>query len=516
MTTIAPIQRALLSVSNKDGIVAFAKSLASFNIELISTGGTSEVLKKAGISHRQVEEITGLPEMLDGRVKTLHPLVHGGILGRRDQHADEARLHGIKWIDLVVVNFYPFADAIKTKSLDLEQAIEFIDVGGPTMVRAAAKNNAFVTVVIDPLDYPLILSQLSEQKGINERTRKKLAAKVFAETARYDAMIADFFLQTENNAEVNQEFPAELKLDFKQALSLRYGENPHQKACAYTLAPPKPGLLSVKQYQGKALSYNNILDAEAACMAVAEFSEPACVIIKHANPCGAAQAASIETAYEQAYQADSLSAFGGIIALNRPCTAQLADEISKVFVEVLLASAYTDEALSILSKKPNMRVLQLPQLGKNHLELRFINGGLLVQEADKQELSKADLQLVTSIKPKDAEIESMLFAWRVLKHIKSNAILLAKDKRTVGIGAGQVSRVDAVNLAVQKAGDAISGSILASDAFFPFRDSIDRLANTGVAAIIQPGGSVRDEEVIAACNEHKIAMVFTGKRCFKH
>jgi len=510
---IIPIKRALLSVSNKTGIVEFARHLFEMGVEVISTGGTSQLLQQSGIPHLPVEAVTGLPEMLEGRVKTLHPKIHGGILGKRDRHAQEANQHQIDWIDLVVVNFYPFADIQQNQQLSWDEAIEYVDIGGPTMVRAAAKNFAWVGVVVDPADYASVITQLQEQQGLTFELRKQFAAKAFGVTAQYDAMIEQYFLQKDNASVVH---PAHLILHFDKMTALRYGENPHQAACAYQSKNDKNGVLNAKQYQGKALSYNNILDAEAAFTCAREFAEPACVIVKHANPCGVATAAQIETAFAEAYHADALSAFGGVIALNRACTKEIAEVIATLFMEVILAPAYTAEALAIFATKPNLRVLELGLDEPAIWEMKFITGGLLLQEKDPQILTAADLQLVTNTEPKQAELEAMLFAWRVLKHVKSNGILIAKNQMTVGIGAGQVSRIDAVDLAVRKAGVKIQDTILASDAFFPFRDSIDRIARTGVRAVIQPGGSIRDEEVIAACNEHNIAMVFTGKRCFRH
>lgn len=507
-----PVKRALLSVSNKTGIVEFAKELVRLQVEIISTGGTSQLLAAANVPHKQVDELTGLPEMLNGRVKTLHPKIHGGILGRRDVHAAEAASHHIDWIDLVVVNFYPFAEAISQQKMNWDQAVEFIDIGGPTMVRAAAKNFAWVGVVVDPNDYAPLLQELQQQQGLSFTTKRDLAQKVFALTANYDAMINHYFLsqQTDNFC------PSQLNLQFEKYTELRYGENPHQKACAYRLPQKTAGVLAAQQQQGKELSYNNILDAEAAWTCVNEFSEPACVIVKHANPCGVATAATIDQAYQRAYQADAVSAFGGIIALNRPCTKAIAEAVTSIFMEVVLAPNYSEEALAVFAAKPNLRVLLMPEQKQSQWEMRFITGGVLLQEKDPQVIDADDLQVVTKASPTQQEIDAMLFAWRVLKHIKSNGILIAKENATVGIGAGQVSRIDAVDLAVRKAGEKIHDTILASDAFFPFRDSIDRIAATGVRAIIQPGGSMRDAEVIAACNEHNIAMVFTGKRCFRH
>lgn len=511
---ITPVKRALISVSNKTGIIELAHVLHKLHIEIISTGGTSQALREAGIPHRQVDEMTGLPEMLNGRVKTLHPKVHGGILGKRDVHADEANKHQIEWIDLVVVNFYPFEDALRNQpDMSWDKMVEYIDIGGPTMVRAAAKNFAWVGVVVDPNDYSVVMTMLQNQGGLTLEKRKQLAEKVFELTSRYDAAIYSS-LSGKSDVRHCETQPATIRLQLQKSLELRYGENPHQRACAYQLE--QQGILSAKQHQGKPLSYNNILDSEAALACVQEFEEPTCVIVKHANPCGVASASTIEDAYQRAYNADSLAAFGGIVALNRPCTKAVAEMMSTLFVEVILAPAYTPEALSVLSAKQNLRVLELSMHDKQSWELRFIAGGALMQEKDAHVIQQADLKVVTQQAPTTEDVNAMLFAWRVLKHIKSNGILIAKDKATIGIGAGQVSRVDSVAIALRKAGEKIKDTILASDAFFPFRDSIDHIAASGIRAIIQPGGSVRDDEVIQACNEHGIAMVFTGKRCFRH
>lgn len=513
---IIPIKRVLLSVSDKTNLVDFAKSLIELNVEIISTGGTSKLLKEAGISHQQVEELTGMPELMEGRLKTLHPRVHGGILGRRDKDAKEASSQGIKWIDLVVVNFYPFNEVanVSEEKASWDKVVEHIDIGGPTMVRAAAKNFAWVGVVVDPQDYQQIIVELNNQNGLSFATRKALAEKAFALTSFYDAMIYKYF-QREETAE--HDYAEQMSLLLEKKSALRYGENPHQKAYAYQFTNNQLGILAAHQYQGKPLSYNNILDAEAALSCVKEFVEPTCVIIKHANPCGAASRDTLQNAYMAALKADPVSAFGGIVALNRPCTKETAEAITKVFTEVILAPAYTEDALAIFASKPNLRILEVNLQNKEeHWEMKFITGGILLQEKDLQMLIPENLKIVTKIKPSQADLHTMLFAWKVLKHIKSNAILVAKDQTTVGIGAGQVSRIDAVDMALRKAGEHKKDAILASDAFFPFRDSIDRIANTGVRAIIQPGGSVRDIEVIDACNEYGIAMVFTGKRCFRH
>lgn len=516
-TGIVQPKRALISVSNKEGVVEFAKALADSGVEIISTGGTFKALTEAGVSAIEISAFTGFPEMMDGRVKTLHPLVHAGILGLRDAHEQTASEHKIKWIDLVVCNLYPFSATIQKQNVSEEEAIENIDIGGPSMIRSAAKNIGWVSVLVEPSDYKEFLDELKAQSGITHGTRRRLSAKAFSHTAQYDAIIAGYFK--------TEQFPSRLTLSYDKFYDLRYGENPHQKACVYK-EPNNRGvnILNAKILQGKQLSYNNINDADGALALTREFTEPACVVVKHANPCGVATGTDITEVFKRAYNADALSAFGGIISLNRRCTAVIAEEISKVFAEIVLAPSFEDEALKILSAKKNLRVLELGELTPltPKQEFRYVDGGILVQDRDVHVVTREQLKIVTEKKPTDGQISTMLFAWKVLKYMKSNAILLAKEGTTVGIGVGQVSRVDAVDIAIKKsppmagqAGD--SGLILASDAFFPFRDSIDKIASTGqISAIIQPGGSIKDEEVIAACNEHGIAMAFTGVRCFKH
>ncbi|MCF7801879.1 MAG: bifunctional phosphoribosylaminoimidazolecarboxamide formyltransferase/IMP cyclohydrolase [Candidatus Marinimicrobia bacterium] len=506
------VKRALVSVSDKTGIVELGSALANQNVEIISTGGTAKALKDAGIPITPINDVTGFPEIMDGRVKTLHPKIHGGILGLRDVHADTAEEQGIGWIDLVVCNLYPFAATIQRPDVTMDEALENIDIGGPSMIRSAAKNVGWVSVVVDPEDYVGVIQILEQGAGISFEMRQHLSAKAYAHTAAYDTVIANYF-----NPET---FPAECSFTYKKSMDLRYGENPHQQAAVYELPiqTDGPNILTAKIHQGKKLSYNNIADADAALACLQEFEAPACVVVKHANPCGVAVGTDIVDVYQRAFNADSLSAFGGIIALNRTCSAAVAEEIRKVFVEIVLAPAYEPEALDILAKKKNLRVLELGEITRRAVgqEFKFVTGGLLVQDKDVHTLKAGDLKVVTNEKPDETTLQELLFAWQVTKHVKSNAILLAKDKTTVGIGAGQVSRVDATDIAVRKAGDRMQGAVLASDAFFPFRDSIDKLAGTGVKAIIQPGGSIRDEEVIQACNEHGIAMVFTGVRSFKH
>ncbi len=507
------IKTALISVSNKKGIVELAQGLVDLGWEIISTGGTAQKLTEAGIKVTPIDEVTGFPEMMDGRVKTLHPKIHGGLLALRDneEHMQAVQEHDIKLIDLVIVNLYPFEETIKKENVKLEDAIENIDIGGPTMIRSAAKNYQHVGVVVDPEDYSKILEELKDKKELSLKTKEYLAQKVFLHTAYYDSLIANYLNK--------EKFPEKLSLGYKKAFDLRYGENPHQKAAFYQEAIcPETCIAQAKVLQGKQLSYNNIMDADAALNIIKDFSEPACAVIKHTNPCGCSTNENIIVAFQKAYAADSMSAFGSIIALNRECNEEIAQEISKVFVEIVLAPKFSPQALKILSKKKNLRLLEISDISKvdDLIETRKVVGGVLVQDMDRLQITKEDLKVVTEAQPSDEEIEEMLFAWKTIKHVKSNAILLTKDKTTVGLGAGQVSRVDAVDLAIKKAGDNITSCVLASDAFFPFRDSIDKIAEVGIKLIIQPGGSIKDEEVIQACNEHGIAMVFTGSRCFKH
>src|SRR3990167_75754 len=531
MQEVISIQNALISVSNKTGITDFARSLTQLGIQLISTGKTSELLHDNQVASCTVTEITGFPEIMDGRVKTLHPKIHAGILGLRDKHADVAKQYHIAWLDLVIVNLYPFAETIKKPGVTLSEAIEKIDVGGPTMIRAAAKNFAWVVVVVDPKDYSLILDELQTYQGIRLATRRYLAVKAFTHTAAYDATISAYLqqdvivrnavLRSDNLAvaDPSHAFPSQLTLSLEKHAELRYGENPQQRACAYRISSTTSGLLSAIQHQGKPLSYNNLVDADAAWNCVREFAQPACVIVKHANPCGAAESSDISNAFTLALHADAVSAFGGIVALNRPCTQAVAEQMAQIFMEVIIAPSYDAAALSILAAKPNLRVLAVPVYTPVTYEMKYIEGAVLVQGKDTAMLTETDLQVVTRVKPSQQQLMAMLFAWRVLKHMKSNAILIANAHVTVGVGVGQVSRVDAVELAIRKmqaSSEQASELILASDAFFPFRDSIDKIAPTGIPAIIQSGGSMRDAEVIAACDEHGLVMVLTGKRCFRH
>ena len=505
------IKRALVSVFDKTGLVELGHSLEGLGIEILSTGGSAKTLRDSGVSVTDVSDYTKFPEIMDGRVKTINPLVEGGILGLRDKHNKDAEDNNIKWIDLVVCNLYPFSETINRDDCDLAMALENVDIGGPTMIRSAAKNVGWVTVVVDPSDYPALAKDLSNDNSIRYETREIFSAKAFGHTAQYDVMIHNYIKGTP----LSDEF----SLTYEKHSEMRYGENPHQAAAAYKISGDSSNsVLNAKIHQGKKLSYNNIMDADAAFSCLKEFEKTACVIVKHANPCGVSEGENMLEVYKQAFNADSLSAFGGVIAMNKQCDELVAEEISKVFVEIVLAPSFTKEALEIFSTKKNLRVLEIGSMKPREklLEIRNIVGGIIVQETDTSVIQKQDLKTVTTAIPSDAEVETMLFGWKVLKHIKSNGILIVKDNTTVGVGAGQVSRVDSVDIAMKKSGENIQGSILCSDAFFPFRDSIDKISNSGIKAVLQPGGSVRDNEVIEACNEHGIAMVFTGQRCFKH
>jgi phosphoribosylaminoimidazolecarboxamide formyltransferase/IMP cyclohydrolase len=517
------IKQALLSVSDKTGLVDFAKVLHSLGVTLLSTGGTAASLRDAGIPVTEVSAHTGFPEMLDGRVKTLHPRIHGGILARRDvpAHVDALAAHGIPPIDMVVVNLYPFSTTVAKADCTFDEAIENIDIGGPAMVRSAAKNHAHVAVVTDPADYPALASELTASRGaLSRATRLALALKAFSHTAAYDGAISNYLTALAPDGG-HLRFPSRLNLQFDKVQDLRYGENPHQEAAFYRdLDPPAGALARYTQIQGKELSYNNIADADAAWECVKTFDEPACVIIKHANPCGAAVADNPLAAYRLAFSTDPTSAFGGIIAFNRPLNGATATAVAQQFVEVVIAPEVDAEARAVLAAKSNIRVLVLPLgAGANRYDLKRVGGGLLVQTPDAANVVIDELKVVSRKAPTDAQLRDLLFAWRVAKFIKSNAILFALGGQTVGVGAGQMSRVDSARMAAVKARNAglsLSGSVVASDAFFPFRDGIDVIAEAGATAIIQPGGSLRDEEVIAAADEHGMAMVFTGLRHFRH
>jgi phosphoribosylaminoimidazolecarboxamide formyltransferase/IMP cyclohydrolase len=525
--------QALISVSEKRGVVDFARSLAGLGIKLLSTGGTATLLRDAGLEVTDVSDYTGFPEMLDGRVKTLHPKVHGGILGRRDspEHLQTMAAHGIPGIDLVVVNLYPFQQTVAKPDCTLDDAIENIDIGGPAMVRAAAKNHGNeaggVGVLTDPEDYAAIVAELTENDGaLSYKTRFALAKKAFTHTARYDSAIANWLTRLDRDNHLTQ-FPDRLQLAFDKVEDLRYGENPHQQAAFYREPVAVPGsIASYVQLQGKELSYNNIGDADAAWECVKAFADDsfansvACVIVKHANPCGVAVAGTPLEAYRKAFSTDPTSAFGGIIAFNVAIDKAAAEAVAGQFAEVIIAPALTDEARAVFAAKQNLRVLVVA-LGKNSgsLDFKRVGGGMLVQSADEARIIQADLKLVTKRAPSEQEMSDLLFAWRVAKYVKSNAIVYCKDNMTVGVGAGQMSRVDSARIAAIKAannGLTVAGSVVASDAFFPFRDGLDVLAQSGATAVIQPGGSVRDAEVIAAADEQNIAMVLTGFRHFRH
>ncbi len=504
------IKRALISVFDKTGVVDMAQSLVGLGVEILSTGGTAKVLRKANIPVTDVSDYTQFPEIMGGRVKTINPLIEGGILGLRDQHTADAEANHIQWIDLVVCNLYPFSETISQENCALALALENIDIGGPTMIRAAAKNVGWVCVAVDPSDYSTITDELRSGE-ISFETRQRLSAKTFGHTAQYDTIIHNYLKE--------EDLSDNFSLSFKKHSELRYGENPHQSAAAYKIpGNNEPNILNATIHQGKQLSYNNIMDADGALACVREFDAAACVVVKHSNPCGVAVGNDLLDVYTRAFSADSLSAFGGIIAFNRTCTKDIADAITSVFVEIVLAPGFEPGALDVFKKKKNLRVLEIGEFGKRFKksEVRNVDGGLLVQNTDTKILSKDDLTVMTKAQPSEQDIETALFTWRVLRHAKSNGILIAKENTTVGLGAGQVSRVDAVHMALRKGGENVKDGVLASDAFFPFRDSIDAIKDSGVVLVIQPGGSIRDQEVIDACNEYKIAMVFTGTRCFKH
>lgn len=517
------IQRALLSVSDKTGVLELAQKLSDLGVELLSTGGTAKLLQEAGLPVKEVSEHTGFPEMMAGRIKTLHPKIHGGLLGRRG--TDEAIMaeHDISPIDLVVVNLYPFEATIARDDCTLPMAIENIDIGGPTMLRAAAKNHAAVTVLIDPSDYDNVVSQIATNGGVDNATRFDLAVKTFEHTAHYDGMIANYLGKITDEAPV--EFPRTFNSQFHKAQDMRYGENPHQNAAFYIEQQPESGTISAAtQVQGKALSHNNIADTDAALECVKAFPEaPACVIVKHANPCGVATADDLLTAYDLAYQTDPTSAFGGIIAFNQTLDAATAQAIiDRQFVEVIIAPDISEEAKAVVSQKANVRLLDcgpFPTQQSPGLDYKRVTGGLLVQDRDTALVTDDELKVVTKKTPTEQQMADLRFAWRVAKFVKSNAIVYVNQQQTVGIGAGQMSRVVSSRIAGIKADDAgliVPGAVMASDAFFPFRDGLDAAAEAGISAVIQPGGSMRDDEVIAAADEHGIAMVFTGMRHFRH
>ncbi|MGI6732073.1 MAG: bifunctional phosphoribosylaminoimidazolecarboxamide formyltransferase/IMP cyclohydrolase [Anaerovoracaceae bacterium] len=510
--------RALISVSDKSGIVEFAHQLSQLGFEIISTGGTATRLRDNGIQVIGISEITGFPECLDGRVKTLHPAVHGGLLAMRDkeEHMQQLEKLNIQPIDIVVINLYPFKETILKEGVTLEEAIENIDIGGPTMLRSAAKNHKDVIVVCDPADYAMIIKELQENGSVSYETRYKLALKVFQHTAAYDAMIAEYLRK-----EINGELPHNLTLTYERVQSLRYGENPHQKAYYYKEVKPHEGALTnAIQLHGKELSFNNINDVNGAVQALKEFDEPAVVAVKHANPCGVGTGYDIFDAYVKAYKADPKSIFGGIVAANRPIDENTAAEINKIFIEIVIAPDFTEEALRILTEKKNIRLLKLDHIDakapEDDLDMKKVSGGILIQTTDQIIYNEDELEIVTDRLPTERELADMKFAMKVVKHVKSNGIVLAKDGKTLGVGPGQVNRIWAVENSIRQATESLEGAVLASDAFFPFDDCVIAAAKAGISAIIQPGGSIRDEDSIRKANELGIAMVFTGVRHFKH
>jgi phosphoribosylaminoimidazolecarboxamide formyltransferase/IMP cyclohydrolase len=519
-----PVRRALISVSDKTGIVDFARALRSLDVEILSTGGTYKLLVEEGIEATEVSDYTGFPEMMDGRVKTLHPKVHGGILGRRGTDDAVMAEHGINPIDMVVVNLYPFAETVAKPNCSLETAIENIDIGGPTMVRSSAKNHQFVNIVVNASDYQSVIDEMMQNNGATcLATRYQLAVKAFEHTAMYDGMIANY-LGAMNSEGEKRDFPNTFNTQYELAQTMRYGENPHQKAAFFVERKPTEASVSTaKQLQGKELSFNNVADTDAALETVKQFEQPACVIVKHANPCGVAVASDIKTAYDLAFATDSESAFGGIIAFNRELDADTAKAIiDRQFVEVIIAPSISRDAQHVLADKQNVRALACGNLKDSKvsgLDFKRVTGGLLVQDRDAGMVSKQDLKVVTKLAPTDQQMDDLMFAWKVAKMVKSNAIIYAKDGRTIGVGAGQMSRVNSARIAAIKAEHAgleVAGAVMASDAFFPFRDGIDNAAAVGIKAVIQPGGSMRDDEVIAAADEHGMTMVFTGMRHFRH
>ncbi|MBI5188051.1 MAG: bifunctional phosphoribosylaminoimidazolecarboxamide formyltransferase/IMP cyclohydrolase [Nitrospirae bacterium] len=516
---MSKIKRALISVSNKKGIVDFAKALNSMGIEILSTGGTAKTLRDSGIPVRDVSEYTGFPEMLDGRLKTLHPKIHGGLLSRRNNPKDmeDIKKHGIDTIDLVVVNLYPFEETISRPGVTFAEAIENIDIGGPAMLRSASKNFQDVAVIVDPSDYEKIVDEMNSLNGdLSYRTRVELAKKVFRHTSKYDIIIADYF--TEITGE-EKTLPETLTMTFDRVSLLRYGENPHQKAAFYKERTEGLSLFNnAKILQGKEMSFNNYLDAHSALMLVLEFDKTACAIIKHNNPCGVALGDTAADAYMKAVKTDPVSAFGGVIAFNRAVDDEAAREITNLFVEVVIAPVYSDGALSTFSKKPNIRLLEMPDMSKSikGWDMKKVTGGLLLQELDTKKVDILSLKAVTKRQPTPEELEGLSFAWKVCKHVKSNAIVYAFKDRTVGIGIGQTSRVYSAKIGAMNAPKPLQGSVVASDGFFPFRDGIDVLHEVGVTAIVQPGGAIHDNEVIAAADEYNMAMLITGVRHFRH
>lgn len=530
MNNARPIRRALISVSDKTGIVEFAKALSDRGVDILSTGGTARLLADNGLAVTEVSDYTGFPEMMDGRVKTLHPKVHGGVLGRRGQDDAIMETHGINPIDMVVVNLYPFAETVAKGGCTLEDAVENIDIGGPTMVRSAAKNHKDVTIVVNAHDYDRVVTEMdANEKSLTLETRFDLAIAAFEHTTSYDGMIANYFgtmvpsYGENKEGDAESKFPRTFNQQFVKKQDMRYGENSHQDAAFYVEANPEEASVSTaRQIQGKALSYNNIADTDAALECVKEFAEPACVIVKHANPCGVALGDNILEAYNRAYQTDPTSAFGGIIAFNQELDAETAAAIvERQFVEVIIAPKVSTEAIEVVAAKKNVRLLECGEWSTKTtgFDIKRVNGGLLVQDRDQGMVSLDDLKVVSKRQPTDEELKDALFCWKVAKYVKSNAIVYAKGDMTIGVGAGQMSRVYSAKIAGIKAADEnleVAGSVMASDAFFPFRDGIDAAAEAGIKCVIQPGGSMRDEEVIQAADEHGMAMIFTGMRHFRH
>ncbi|QTD43047.1 bifunctional phosphoribosylaminoimidazolecarboxamide formyltransferase/IMP cyclohydrolase [Sporosarcina sp. Te-1] len=509
-------KRALLSVSDKEGILEFAQSLVALGYEILSTGGTMKHLKDHGVAVTAVDEVTGFPEIMEGRVKTLNPMIHGGLMAKRDDsgHVAQMEEHGIQPIDIVCVNLYPFKETISKSAVTVEEAIENIDIGGPAMLRASAKNHAFVTVIVDAADYETVLSELQAEGETTQETRRRLAAKVFRHTAAYDALISNYLTDL-----TGEEFPEQITYTYELKQPLRYGENPHQKAAFYCRPLGSDfSIANATQLHGKELSYNNIQDANAAIQIVKEFNRPAAVAVKHMNPCGVGTGDSIVAAFTKAYEADPVSIFGGIVALNRKVDEETASKLAGIFLEIVIAPSFTDEAIRMLTKKKNVRLLTIPfeQAKKDAWNTVSVEGGLLMQEPDALGFDDADIRVATDREPTEAEWAAMRLGWAVVKHVKSNAIVIADPDRTLGVGAGQMNRVGAAQIALSQAGELAKGAALASDAFFPMDDTVEAAAIAGITAIIQPGGSVKDEDSIRKANEYGIAMVFTGIRHFKH
>ncbi|MEK3889746.1 bifunctional phosphoribosylaminoimidazolecarboxamide formyltransferase/IMP cyclohydrolase [Bacillus sp. FSL K6-3431] len=510
------MKRALISVSDKTGVVEFTKELIELGFEILSTGGTKKALEAAGLDVKGVDDVTGFPEILEGRVKTLHPVIHGGLLAKQNDpsHMEQLAEQGIQPIHLVCVNLYPFQQTIAKPNVTAEDAIENIDIGGPTMLRASAKNHEYITVLVDSVDYDQVLAELRDQGDVSKETKRRLAAKVFRHTAAYDAHIAEYMTELAGEAE-----PERVTFTYELKQTLRYGENPHQKAAFYSLPLGSEfSIANARQYHGKELSYNNIHDADAALQIVKDFAEPAAVAVKHMNPCGVGVGTNSSDAFKKAYDADPTSIFGGIIAFNRLVDVEAAKQLSEIFLEIIIAPAFTDEALEILTAKKNIRLLTIPfdQTKKNEKMLTSVEGGLLIQDQDALTYEDANISIPTKREPTEEELAALKLAWKVVKHVKSNAIVVASNDRTIGVGAGQMNRVGAAKIALEQAGEQAKGAVLASDAFFPMSDTVEAAAQAGITAIIQPGGSIRDEESIKVADEYGIAMILTGVRHFKH